>query len=398
MELSQMIAGTVCIELLSADIESSIQAMLENDIPLYEIDPVDELRIRFRIDKRDYEKLVKIQKRKGNKIRIIGQKGLSWVLLPLMRRPVLLLGVLFLVIWMQFLPTRILFVRVEGNHEIPTNRILAAAGDSGIYFGASRREVRSEKVKNALLGALPELQWAGVNTAGCVATITVQERSIHDQVKETSGVSHIVSARDGVIESCTATAGRLMCVPGQAVQKGEILISGYTDCGIYVRAEQAEGEVYAKTAHEMTVFAPLNYAIRGDAGAEVCRVSLIIGKKRINFYKGSGISTVSCDKMYSEYDLTLPGGFILPVKLLIEYSTCYSQTEMTIPEDALTAMVPEFSRGYLESQMIAGSILQQETELNRQSGGILLRGRYVCLEMIGRVQEEQIGERNGSTE
>ena len=152
MELTQMIAGTLSIELLSADIESSIQAMLENDIPLYEIDPVDELRIRFRIDKRDYEKLVKIQKRKGNKIRIIGQKGLSWVLLPLMRRPVLLLGVLFLVIWMQFLPTRILFVRVEGNHEIPTNRILAAAGDSGIYFGASRREVRSEKVKTPFSG------------------------------------------------------------------------------------------------------------------------------------------------------------------------------------------------------------------------------------------------------
>lgn len=398
MEIAQVIGGTITVELLSADASSSMETILQNDIPVYKIEYIDELRIRFQVNRKDYKKLAGILRRKGNKLKVIAKNGLFWTLSPLKRRPVLVFGVLFLIAWILFLPTRIFFVKVEGNIRIPTGRILAAAEDSGICFGAVRREIRSEKVKNTLLSALPELEWAGVNTTGCVATISVQERSISDQVNDNSGISHIVAARDGVIDSCTATAGSLLCAPGQAVKKGEVLISGYTDCGIYVRAEKAEGEIYGQTVYELDVLAPTNYAIRGSGLGEIRRVSLILGKKRINFYKGSGISTGSCDKMYSEYYLTLPGGFILPVKLLIEYSTDYSQSNGTIPDHALASVLEDSALKYLKSQMIAGSVLQQDTQLVRQDDGVLLRGEYVCLEMIGREQREQIGEQNGSTQ
>ena len=398
MEIAQAIGGTITVELLSADASSSIRTILQNDISVYEIDHIDELRIRFQINRKDYQKLAEILHRKGNKLKVTGKNGLFWTLVQLVRRPVLIFGVLFLIAWVLFLPTRVFFIKVEGNTRIPTSRILAAAEDSGICFGAVRREVRSEKVKNALLSALPELQWAGVNTAGCVATISVQERSIPEQESDNSGISHIVAVRDGIIDSCTATAGSLLCAPGQAVQKGEVLISGYTDCGIYVRAEKAEGEIYAQTAYELDIFAPTNYTVRGSDLGEIRRVSLFLGKKRINFYKGSGISAGSCDKMYSEYNLTLPGGFVLPVKLLIEYSADYSQSNGTIPDHALASMLEDFALRYLESQMIAGSVLQQDTQIVPEDDGVLLRGEYVCLEMIGRVQKEQIGEQNGSTQ
>lgn len=398
MEVSQVISGTLSIELLSADTSSSIRTIVENNIPIYAIESVDELRIRFQIDRSNYRKLVGILQRKGDQLKVKGKRGLYWALIPLIHRPVLVVGIILLLFWSLFLPTRVLFVQVEGNVCIPTDRILAAAEESGIYFGAVRRDVRSEKVKNALLAALPELQWAGVNTAGCVATISVQERSVNDQEDNEPGISHIVAVRDGVVDSCTATAGSMLCVPGQAVQKGEVLISGYTDCGIYVRAESAEGEVYAQTAHQLEVLAPANYQNRTAQRGEVRRVSVIIGKKRINFYKGSGISTGSCDKMYSEYDLTLPGGFILPVKLLIEYSTDYSQTDVDLPENTLASMLEDFAPRYLGNQMIAGSILHQDTQIRQVDEGILLEGEYVCMEMIGRAQKEQIGEQNGSTQ
>ena len=89
-------------------------------------------------------------------------------------RPVLLAGLGILFLLAMYLPSRVLFIRVEGNMQIPDRQILAAAEECGIRFGASRREVRSEKVKNALLSSVPQLQWAGVNTAGCVATISVR--------------------------------------------------------------------------------------------------------------------------------------------------------------------------------------------------------------------------------
>ena len=71
----------------------------------------------------------------------------------------------------------------------------------------------------------------------------------------------------------------------QVVKKGEILISGYTDCGIAIRATDAAGEVYAKTTREITVIFPTNYALKSNDTVEFKNISLIIGKKRINLFK-----------------------------------------------------------------------------------------------------------------
>ena len=55
-------------------------------------------------------------------------------------------------------------------------KILERAEYCGVHFGAKAGSVRSEQVKNRLLFEIPELRWAGVNTTGCTAVITVAER------------------------------------------------------------------------------------------------------------------------------------------------------------------------------------------------------------------------------
>ena len=83
----------------------------------------------------------------------------------------MVIGLCLLLLLVCILPTRVLFMRVEGNESIPENLILEAAEDCGIRFGASRSAVRSEKVKNGILSRISELQWVGVNTKGCIAVI-----------------------------------------------------------------------------------------------------------------------------------------------------------------------------------------------------------------------------------
>jgi sporulation protein YqfD len=149
-----------------------------------------------------------------------------------------------------FLPTRVLFIHVEGNSTVEERRILEAAQECGIRFGASRRQVRSEKMKNRLLEKVPELKWAGVNTSGCTAVISVREQPVQEQRTGYTGISSIVAACDGRITSCTVTKGNGLCAPGQVVQKGQLLISGYLDCGICIRVTGAEGEIFAETRQE----------------------------------------------------------------------------------------------------------------------------------------------------
>ena len=301
MNLFRSISGTVRVRITCADIPSLLYAAGKQGIALSNLVYVDELNICTILDRSDLTALKKLVASKGAELAVEQKAGLFWRIISLKKRPVLIGGFLLLLFLSCYLPGKILFVEVHGNETVPARRILEQAHASGISFGASRREVRSEQVKNKLLGAIEQLQWVGVNTYGCRAVISVKERTAAETEVSDTGVSSIVAARDGVIQSCTVTKGNPLCSVGQAVQKGQILISGYTNCGILIQATQAEGEVFAQTRHNLEAVTPLIYAQKGESVKTIRKYSLLIGKKRINFDKDSGISGATCDKMYSEY-------------------------------------------------------------------------------------------------
>ena len=392
MGIFKSLGGMLTLELTSADTAGSLAAIANLGVPAFSVRSIDELTVRFQIPRSEYRKLKKHAAKKGETLRIIKKQGLYWDMKQMLRRPVLTLGILLMIALLSYIPKHVFFVRVEGNHTIPTREIIAAAEDCGIRFGASRREVRSEKMKNALLESLPELQWAGVNTYGCTAVISVSERAAADEEKQDNGICSITASRDGIILACTVRNGNSLCSIGQAVKEGQILISAYTDCGLCITATRAEGEIMALTSRKFSAITPAVYQNRGTIQAETAKYSLIIGKNRINFYKGSGISDATCGKMYSKYVLTLPGGFELPVMFIKETAVTYDHTAEEISDEAANVLLTDFSSRYLQQIMIAGSITNRSESVLKDGGVFCLTGTYACTEMIGRRQQAKIGE------
>lgn len=394
MDLWQSVMGQVELALTSADPERSLEAIRAQGIDLLDIRPDGELTLTFRIARKEESRLRQLCEKRGEILRLRKRRGLYWTLRGATKRPVLTLGLAGLLAATLYLPSRVLFLQVEGNTTVPSRKILEAAAEAGVRFGASRRQVRSEKLKNALLAAVPELQWAGVNTAGCVATISVREKLPAQPVQE-STLSSIVASRDGFVLSATVTRGTGLCAPGQTVKAGQTLISAYTDCGICIRATGAEGEVFAQTHRSLTVIRPLIWQEKGETTAAKRKISLCLGKKRIILWKDSGILGGSCGRMCSSYPLTLPGGFRLPVSLTVETHT----DAVLTPMDAESAGegLSEFARTYLQAQMVSGTIANYRESVTAADGVIRLTGEYVCTEMIGRVRQEQMGDLYGKT-
>ncbi len=397
MGIFKSISGTVELEMTSADIAQSLENLTRMGIPIYDLNIISDLTVVFQIPRTDFRKIKAYAEKRGISVTIRRKKGLYWAAKSMLKRPALLLGMGLLVMFFWFVPGRVFLVEVQGNATVPTRQILEAAAECGIRFGISGREVRSEKMKNAILSRVPQLQWAGINTYGSRAVITVRERSREEQVSEKTGVSSIVASRDGIVVSCTVSDGNGLVAPGQVVQAGQMLISGYTDCGLSIEATRADGEVIARTRWDLTVKSPEVQYLRSESSVARTKYSLQIGKKRINFYKGSGISDGSCVKMYSKYVLTLPGGFSLPV-ILIRETVVPCVMEENLPEPAMVReRMTLFATQYLRSQMIAGSVLQRQEHFSAD-GGFTLIGQYECQEMIGRVKPEQIGVYNGKTD
>lgn len=393
MNLWQSLAGEVTARLLTADPMGALEAIAKQDIPLTHIEPTGELTLTFRLRRSDYQQLKKLTQSRGETLAIVRREGIYWLLKKGVRRPVLVFGLAFLLAMCFWIPTRVFFFRVEGNERLPENKILSAAEQCGIAFGTNRREIRSEKVKNRLLSLLPELQWAGVNTHGCVAVIHVSEKPEETQMEEQGqGLCHLVSARDGVVTSLTATAGTALCTPGQAVVEGQVLISGLTDCGRAVKAQAAQGEVTALTGRSIRAVTPVQHLARGENLKKIRRWSLILGKKRIKLWIGSGIWGSTCGRIYKAYPLVLPGGFCLPVALALDEVTQCTVTEAALSQEDAGSLLSAFGRQLLKSEMLGGTIRHCKETLSQNGGLYLLTGTYSCQEVISRPRWEQIGD------
>ena len=390
------VSDMIRLEMTSADNPGLLQKMGQHGIVLYDIFNVTDLTVCFRCSKIYLKEIRKLTTKAGGSIQVRGVRGPGKLLYRLLRRPFLLGASVLLMILVFFVPSRVLFIEVKGNTEIPTNLILEGAEKSGICFGVSRRHIRSESVKNALLGEIPQLQWVGINTSGCVATIHVRERKTEQDSEQMSGVGSIIAGRDGIIRNCTVLSGTAVCREGDAVIAGQTLVSGYTDCGIMIKAVRAQAEITACTLHNLTAVTPVVADYRSAQTDIETRYSLRFGKKLINFYKDSGISDTTCVKMYSEDYLTLPGGFQLPVALVKQQCTYYSVT----PQETLdpASVLEKYCGEYLRGHMQAGQILSQSTNIYNGDGAYTFDGNYICLEMIGQFVNEEIVDNDGQTD
>ena len=390
MDFWNWLSGLIRVRITGADVAGSLSAMSRAGISIFNSVIIDELNALITIRRMDFRRMKGILSAKGDSYEIVKKEGLYWCLKQLLKRPVLTIGVLAILVLNIYLPGRILFIQVEGNTLVPTRLILEAAESCGLKFGSIRREIRSEKIKNALLEKIPQLQWSGVNTSGCVAVISVKERQVTQEAPKQKIVSSIVASQDGVIYRCTVTRGNPVCKIGQAVKAGEVLISGYTDCGISIQATKAEGEVYAKTERSLSLLFPRLWQGRTLNEQQITKFSLIIGKKRINLYNGSGISPATCGKMYKEIYMTLPGGFILPVCIVEETWIPYVVTDIQFDADAANTHLSGYAASYLSKQMIAGQVLSADEVFSDQEAVYQTKGKYACLEMIGQERKEEV--------
>ena len=94
--------------------------------------------------------------------------------------------------------------------------------------------------------------------------------------------------------------------------------------------------------------------------------------------------------MYMEYPLAIPGGFQLPVSFYIQKETSYATVQTaTAPSKAETIM-KHAALTYLDGQMIAGRILQENHQISEMDGAVQMLSQYICEEMISQTRNEEI--------
>ena len=272
------------------------------------------------------------------------------------------------VFWLQ---GHMLFFRVEGNTTLPDLVILDALEQCGVGFFTPEDQVDLNLLKNQMISRL----------------VVVREREGKPILVGRAAPANILAAKAGLITSVTATGGSQVIQPGDFVTKGQLLISGVTNLDKTLMISRAEGEVYARTWNALDAVTADELAYKRRTGRETRAFAVTFGKKKIKFYKTSGISYGNYDKMTTEKPLTLPGGYTLPVSLTVTVFREYTVEPMPVDEAAAEKLLEQCIRQQLLGSMTAGSIQSMRQQVRRENGQYRLSGMAECQEEIGTVVE-----------
>lgn len=381
---TDLLLGAVVLEITGADIPGTLSRLNEGGIRIRDLHPVPPISIRLTLYPWQLARAQKLLSRRGDHVRVLRREGI----LPLAKRHrsrlPLAICLAFLTAFFLWLPSRVLFVEVEGTERIPAEEIRAAAEKAGLTFFCKGGEIRNEQLKNILLQEIPELQWAGVNFNGSVARVTVRERITEASPHRQEDISDVVASRDGIVVSISVLEGETRCRIGQAVRQGEMLVSGYIEHPYQPQYTHSHAEVYALTQHPVDAVHPAEALQKEPSGSLRHRYSLLIGRKRINLSGNSGIPTATCDKMYTQKYVTLPGGFRLPLGLCVETWIGYTVATVPVSSEAASSSLGAFARRDVTAQMLAGEILCGEETVEQDGENYILNVNYTCREMIAR--------------
>lgn len=385
------IGGRLNIRISSASLENDLYCLTQNNVVLRDLVKYDDLTAKATILRADYRRVIKCLA-SNTEVEIINNEGVYWTIRSIFKRPILVAGIVIYLLLLIFIPNHVFFYKVVGNSAVSTEEIIFHTQQVGLSFGVPRKQIRSERIKNELLLRIPQLQWVGVNTYGCVAVISVKEDTLPQQ-KQNGVVNSIVSNSDAIVEDIVINRGELKCKVGQIVLKGDLLVSGYADCGHSVKFTGADAEIYGRTKRLLRAYVPTLRWYRGKEVSKNKKYSIYFGKKLINLCNDSGIPGAECAKIYTEYCLRLPGGFVLPVGLVKETEIRYQLQQR---QEDLADKIEEaksLANHYITKTMRSGQILNASYKATTSDEKLELIGSYTCRELIGKINfEENIAE------
>jgi len=392
-EFIALLRGNVRVRAQSRFPERILNVCSARGIPLREPRFVGEEELAFSVDRRDWRRLRAACADLGAEAHIERVAGVPFFLGRLRRRYALLAGLAACMLLVAISSCFIWDFQVEGNGDVPREKILRVLAKNGVKRGTFAYSIRQHDLCNRALPELPELAWLTVNTRGCRATVVVRQRVPKPEIANESAPTNVIATRDALVTAVRALDGEAKVLPGTMVRKGQLLISGVVDTGgverpvVGTRWLAGKGTVEGRTWYELSTKIPLSFASKQPTGEESRSFAVLWGEKRAKIsIKGTGNLSTECDKIISRKQWALPGGFMLPVTWVTETRIPYETVRTERSRESARELGSAALERYLASQLgEGGEIVSTRVADAVQGDWLLVTISAECHEQIGKV-------------
>lgn len=382
MRLLKWMRGVATVRVRGGSPEECLNQFAEHKLTFGSIQLISPKEIMLEINIADLEIAGELALSACCDLTLLQRGGFPLMMRKILRRPVLIIGILVASILPFLLQNYVWSVDIRGDDPSTNRKILQLLQEQGIGFAANATALDSQQIKLDLLRQLPDLSWMAVNRSGGKLTVFYLTNISKDD-SESSTAANLIASRDAVITDFTVLEGMRLFSLGETVRKGQLLVSGFEDYGLCLRAVRAEGEIYGETWRSATILSPQNRRVKTYTGREWTEYFCIIGRKNIKLFGNSGISTTTCDKIIDEHILRLPN-LEFPLRIQVIHYREFTLRDEPMNGDTVRADLEQYWQRSALSQMVAGEIIHTETAFLSQGDYYVLRVNSLCREMIAR--------------
>ena len=384
-KLYDLARGTVRLKVSGAQPERILNFCAEKGIEFWDASPCEDFSVSFSAFSSDCAAIMSQSGKNGLEIELLSEKGGRKLARSVKRRAVF---VVLAVVSVTLASVSSLFlwnIEIEGNDKLSDAQILRALSDCGVDYGVFWPSLSSDEVRSRVVAEMHEIAWLSLNVRSSRAHIVVHERVDKPEIVNEKAPCDIVATKSGVIKRMSVLEGESAAVPGSAVAEGDILVRGLmsSETGDE-RHVHSMAQVIADTWYEISAQTPLTEDRKTEKVHTDTAFSLIIGKKRINFFSDSRNKYTSCDKINKLRYISLGDVFTLPLGYAIESTTQYETKAVPIDEKESVKRMKADLRSELQRRIGDGQIVSEEYSVSKTEGLLTVTLRAQCTENIAR--------------
>lgn len=384
-KLYDLVRGVAELEVSGAQPERILNYCAENGIEFWNASPCRDFSITFCVHASDADSLLAQSGKNGIAVKLITETGGRKLKRNAKRRAVFLFAFVFCVSLAAVSSLFLWKIEISGNDKLSDAEILRKLSECGVDYGAYWPALSSDEIRSRIVSEMPEIAWLSLNVRSSKAEIIVHERIDKPDIVNEKAPCDIIASKSGVIRKMSVLEGESAAIVGNAVAKGDVLVRGLmsSETGDE-RYVHSMAQVIADTWYEISAQTPLLEERKIEKSGRNTAFSLVIGKKRINFFSDSRNKYDSCDKINKLKYISLGDVFVLPVGYAVERTTQYETSLLPIDEDKAVGRMKESLKNELQRRIGDGQIVSAEYFVSKTDNVMTVTLRAQCTENIAK--------------
>ncbi len=334
-------------------------------------------------------KLIKLAKNKNIELYVTSRRGLPALLLRYRLRAGLLAGLITALICFVIASGLVWDIRIDGAIRVNEQKLRATFNECGLRVGAKLCDIDADVLENQILILSDDISWVSVNLSGNVASVEIRELDYAPKSEYGDALySNVVASQEGVIVEFEDVRGEIVTEIGEAVCRGQLLISGITGGeGLPTRLTDAHGRVFAEVEERIEIKIPQKYIKKVTKSNVKTEKSLFFFENEIKFFSNSRNLPNFYDTINIEENFNTVNGKKLPFGIKTVKYVAYEEVELTRTRDEMLSLAYSELYHHLDLYYSDVEILSRSVSIAEEDSQTTLVCTLSCIKNIAQIRE-----------